>query len=148
MKSMLAIALVGVLAVAAPISLAQTPAPATAPAAKATAPAPAAPAANSQQERMKECNTKAAGMKGDEHKQFMSACLSGKEPAKKMTQQEKMTACNKQAGGRKGDGDKECMARALRGYPATISRYRPGALLSTRPRLTRPHRATGWGLVL
>ena len=35
--------------------------------------------ANAQQERMKECNTKAEGKKGDERKAFMSSCLSGKE---------------------------------------------------------------------
>jgi hypothetical protein len=34
-------------------------------------------AENSQQNRMKECNTKAKGMKGDEHKKFMSECLKG-----------------------------------------------------------------------
>jgi hypothetical protein len=28
---------------------------------------------------MKECNVKAKGKKGDERRQFMSACLSGKE---------------------------------------------------------------------
>ena len=32
----------------------------------------------------------------------MSACLSGKEAAPKMTQQEKMTVCNKKAGGHEG----------------------------------------------
>ncbi len=37
--------------------------------------------ANPQQERMKECNTKAEGKKGDERKAFMSSCLSGKEAA-------------------------------------------------------------------
>ena len=98
MKSMLTLTLAGAFAVAASLTFAQAPATAPAPAAKSTAAAPAAPAANSQQELMKECNAKAKGMKGDEHKQFMSACLSGKEPPKKMTQQEKMTACNKLAG--------------------------------------------------
>ena len=38
-----------------------------------TAAAPAAPAApNAQQEKMKACNTKAAGKTGDDRKQFMS----------------------------------------------------------------------------
>jgi psiF repeat. len=46
---------------------------------------------------MKDCNTQATGKHGDERKAFMSACLSGKEAAPKMTQQEKMTACNKKA---------------------------------------------------
>ena len=31
-----------------------------------------------QQTRMKDCNVKAKGKKGDERRQFMSACLSGK----------------------------------------------------------------------
>jgi hypothetical protein len=35
-----------------------------------------------QQTRMKECNVKAKGKKGDERRQFMSACLSGKDAAK------------------------------------------------------------------
>ena len=40
-------------------------------------------AEHSQQTRMKECNVKAKGKKGDERKQFMSACLSGKDAAQK-----------------------------------------------------------------
>jgi len=113
MKSLLALTLAGAFAVVAPMSLAQTPAPATAPAAKSTA--PAAPAANSQQERMKECNAKAEGKKGDDRKQFMSSCLSGKEAEPKMTQQEKMTACNKKAGDMKGDERKKFMSTCLKG---------------------------------
>ena len=35
-----------------------------------------------QQTRMKDCNVKAKGKKGDERRQFMSACLSGKDAAK------------------------------------------------------------------
>lgn len=35
-----------------------------------------------QQNRMKDCNVKAKGKKGDERRQFMSACLSGKGVAK------------------------------------------------------------------
>ena len=31
-----------------------------------------------QQTRMKDCNVKAKGKKGDERRQFMSSCLSGK----------------------------------------------------------------------
>ena len=82
MRSILTLGLLGAFVAFATPSFAQGTA--AAPAAKA-APAPAmapaaAPAANSQQERMKECNAKATGMKGDEHKQFMSSCLSGKEP--------------------------------------------------------------------
>jgi len=33
--------------------------------------------AMTQQERMKDCNAKAGDKKGDERKQFMSACLKG-----------------------------------------------------------------------
>ncbi len=36
-----------------------------------------APAANSQQEKMKDCNKQASGKKGKEHQDFMSKCLSG-----------------------------------------------------------------------
>jgi hypothetical protein len=39
--------------------------------------ADAAPAANSQQEKMKNCNKQAAGKKGKERQDFMSSCLSG-----------------------------------------------------------------------
>ena len=42
---------------------------------------PAFAAEHSQQNRMKDCNVKAKGKKGDERKQFMSACLSGKDVA-------------------------------------------------------------------
>jgi hypothetical protein len=74
------------------------------------------PAMNSQQQRMKDCNAKAADKKGDERKTFMSACLSGKDvAAKKMTQQEKMTACNKKAGDMKGDERKTFMSTCLKG---------------------------------
>jgi hypothetical protein len=64
---------------------------------------------------MKACNQKAADMKGDERKKFMSDCLSGKEPAPKMTQQEKMSACNKKAGDKKGDERKAFMSECLKG---------------------------------
>ena len=33
--------------------------------------------AGAQQNKMKECNAKAADKKGDERKKFMSSCLSG-----------------------------------------------------------------------
>ena len=67
-----------------------------------------------QQERMKDCNKKAEGKTGDARKEFMSACLSGKDaPAAKMTQQEKMTACNKKATGMKGDERKKYMSSCL-----------------------------------
>jgi len=37
---------------------------------------PASAQLNSQQQRMKDCNTQASGMSGDARKQFMSSCLS------------------------------------------------------------------------
>jgi hypothetical protein len=82
MKKMIALALFGAATVvAAPTfaqATAQAPAKAAAPA-TAAAPAAAAPAAapNAQQERMKDCNAKAADKKGDERKAFMSTCLKG-----------------------------------------------------------------------
>lgn len=51
-----------------------------APAATATPATPATPAASSaQQDKMKACNAdaKTKGLKGDERKKFMSACLKG-----------------------------------------------------------------------
>jgi hypothetical protein len=36
---------------------------------------PASAQLNSQQQRMKDCNTQASGMSGDARKQFMSSCL-------------------------------------------------------------------------
>jgi len=68
-------------------------------------------AKNSQQDKMKDCNTKAGEMKGDERKTFMKTCLSAKPaPAKP---QSKMAECNaKTKGMTKTDADKarsECM---------------------------------------
>lgn len=37
-------------------------------------------AANSQQDRMKDCNAQATGMTGDARKTFMSSCLAGTHP--------------------------------------------------------------------
>ena len=128
MNRLLTLALIGVCAAVAAPAFAQqaTPAPQTAPAAApppavAKQPVPAQPAAataptNAQQQRMKDCNTKAAGKKGDERKAFMSECLAGKDAAPvKMTQQEKMTACNKKAGDKKGDERKAFMSECLKG---------------------------------
>lgn len=82
----------------------------------AVAGSPAFAADNPQQERMKACNTKAEGKKGEERKAFMSACLSGKDMAPaKMTQQEKMKACNTKATGKKGDERKAFMSECLKG---------------------------------
>ncbi|KVZ79265.1 PsiF family protein [Burkholderia ubonensis] len=74
-------------------------------------------AANSQQDKMKACNTQAAGKTGDERKAFMKDCLSAK-PAKAMSQQDKMKACNKDAAGKKGDERKAFMKSCLSGQPA------------------------------
>ena len=77
-----------------------------------------APKANAQQERMKDCNAKAADKKGDERKAFMSTCLSGKDaPPAKMTQQEKMKACNVKAADKKGDERKAFMSDCLKAAP-------------------------------
>ena len=69
-------------------------------------------AQNSQKDKMKACNTQAAGKTGDERKAFMKDCLSAK-PAKKMSQQDKMKACNKDAGDKKGDERKAFMKSCL-----------------------------------
>jgi psiF repeat len=113
MNKMLALALFGAFTMAGGQALAaDTPAKAAAPAA---APAAAAPAANPQQERMKSCNTKADGMKGDDRKKFMSDCLSGKDvQTTKNMQQEKMKVCNKKAEGKKGDERKAFMSDCLK----------------------------------
>ena len=81
MKILMTLAVLGALAAFAAPSFAQGTAPA--PATKAaTAPA-AVPAAapNAQQERMKECNTKAEGKKGDERKAYMAPPVITRQPA-------------------------------------------------------------------
>jgi hypothetical protein len=75
---------------------------------------------NSQQERMKSCNTQAGTQKltGDARKTFMSNCLSGKTTtASKNSQQEKMKTCNTQASSQKltGDARKSFMSNCLKG---------------------------------
>jgi hypothetical protein len=73
-----------------------------------------------QQERMKDCNAKADGKKGEERQKFMSACLKGgsaAEPtAAQKVQHERMTACNKQATEKKlkGDARKTFMSSCLK----------------------------------
>jgi psiF repeat len=72
-----------------------------------------------QQERMKDCNAKAADKKGDERKKFMSSCLKGEkgEPsAAQKEQQQRMSACNKQATEKKlkGDERKKFMSSCLK----------------------------------
>jgi hypothetical protein len=77
----------------------------------AAAPAFAADSAmNSQQQKMKTCNTQASSksLSGDKRKDFMSSCLSAK-PASTSTalnsQQQKMKTCNAQASSQKLTGD-------------------------------------------
>nr|WP_246479916.1 PsiF family protein [Niveibacterium microcysteis] len=90
-------------------------------AAEADAKAPSA-----QQDKMKVCNEKATGMKGDERKKFMSDCLSAKPAgapaadakadAKSSTsQQDKMKVCNEKATGKTGDDRKKFMSECLKG---------------------------------
>jgi hypothetical protein len=107
MNKLSMVALAGLFAVA--VAHGQTPAPAPS--------TPAKPAAtNPQQDRMKDCNTKAKGMKGDDRKDYMSACLSGKEPEKKLTaQQQRMKDCNARATGKAGDERKKFMSECLKG---------------------------------
>lgn len=99
------------LALAGAFAFASTAFAADPPKQAATADKPLTP----QQQRMKDCNARAEGKSGDARKQFMSACLSGKEPAAKMTQQEKMKACNAKAGAMKGDERKQFMSSCLSG---------------------------------
>jgi len=70
-----------------------------------------------QQHRMKECNEKAAGKKGDDRKAFMSRCLSGETEAAAAgnSQQNKMKECNEKAAGRKGEERKKFMSECLKG---------------------------------
>jgi hypothetical protein len=75
-----------------------------------------------QQERMKDCNERAAAKKveGDARKKFMSSCLKGETDKKgeKMTeQQSRMKDCNKQASDKKmkGDDRKKFMSGCLKG---------------------------------
>jgi predicted phage gp36 major capsid-like protein len=70
-----------------------------------------------QQERMKACNAKAEGKKGDERKAFMSSCLKDAAPSKaQQKQQDRMASCNKEAGakGMKGDERKKFMSSCLK----------------------------------
>ena len=80
-----------------------------------------------QQQRMTDCSHESKGMKGDEHKKFMSECLKEKDktPAEvksamagaKPTQQEKMKSCNADASQKKlkGDERKKFMSECLKG---------------------------------
>ncbi|MBI3529087.1 MAG: phosphate starvation-inducible protein PsiF [Betaproteobacteria bacterium] len=67
-------------------------------------------AATAQQEKMKTCNAKAKGLKGDEFKKVRDECLkaqpaaaaAGTEAKQLTPQQEKMKTCNAKAKGLKG----------------------------------------------
>jgi len=78
-----------------------------------------------QQERMKDCSTRAGDRKGDDRKKFMSSCLKGEDVGKKAAkatdkktgQQDKMRSCSKEASEKKMKGDdrkafmKDCLAK-------------------------------------
>ncbi len=88
----------------------------------------AAKPANSQQEKMKTCNTIATskGLKGDDRKSFMKTCLSA-EPAaaaKGNSQQEKMKSCNAEATakGVKGADRESFMSTCLKGSGSGASK--------------------------
>ena len=76
-----------------------------------------------QQERMKDCTTKAGDRKGDDRKKFMSSCLKGGDASakkdekadKRTAQQTKMGTCNKEAKEKalKGDERKKFMSECL-----------------------------------
>jgi hypothetical protein len=78
--------------------------------------------ATAQQERMKTCNAQAAtqALKGDERKQFMSACLKAEDASAGAGQasgpQERMRSCNAQASAKdlKGGERKTFMSRCLK----------------------------------
>ena len=71
---------------------------------------PALAAENAQQERMKTCNAKAEGKKGDERKAFMSDCLSNEKKAS----DNKMATCNTKSKGMKGDEHKKFMSECMK----------------------------------
>lgn len=74
------------------------------------------PAQKKQQERMKDCNVKAEGKKGDDRKKFMSECLKDSGPsAAQKKQQDRMKDCNAKAEGKKGDDRKKFMSSCLKG---------------------------------
>jgi hypothetical protein len=83
----------------------------------------AAQADNSQQEKMKQCNTQASDKKlsGDERKSFMSSCLSASGSSAATSsltpQQQKMKTCNATASHKalKGDERQAFMKSCLSG---------------------------------
>jgi psiF repeat len=101
--SLLAVVATAIMVCATPAAIAQTSSP------------------NTQQDRMKSCNTQAGAQKlaGDARKNFMSSCLSGTSGSSTagMSQQDKMKACNTQAGAQSmtGDARKQFMSNCLKG---------------------------------
>ncbi len=79
-------------------------------------------AATAQQEKMKTCNAKAKGLKGDEYKKVRDECLkaqpaaaaAGTDAKQLSPQQEKMKACNAKAKGLKGDEYKKVRDECLK----------------------------------
>jgi len=79
-------------------------------------------AATAQQEKMKTCNAKAKGLKGDEFKKVRDECLkaqpaaaaAGTEAKQLTPQQEKMKTCNAKAKGLKGDEFKKVRDACLK----------------------------------
>ena len=74
-----------------------------------------------QQQKMKDCNAKAKGLKGDEYKKTRDECLKAQPAAaaateeKKLTpQQQKMKDCNAKAKGLKGDEYKKTRDECLK----------------------------------
>jgi hypothetical protein len=55
--------------------------------------APASAQLTAQQQRMKDCNTKASGMTGNARKQFMSTCLSSGSAETKVPHRTKGKPC-------------------------------------------------------
>ncbi len=78
---------------------------------------PVLAADNAQNDKMKACNAKAKGQKGDEYKATMKTCLSADAPPPAATtSKNKMATCNTASKGKTGDEKKtfmsECMKKA------------------------------------
>ena len=72
-------------------------------------------ATNSQQNKMKECQTQAGDKKleGKDRQAYVNNCLKAKpEPAKK---ESKMAMCNKQTAGLKGDERSKAQSECMKG---------------------------------
>ena len=78
-------------------------------------------AANSQQNKMGDCNKQATAkaLKGDERKKFMSECLKAPgapaaAPAAELAPKDAMKACSAAGKGKKGDDYKKFMSDCLK----------------------------------